>query len=300
MRRGRVLILLGLILAIGTAAAVFVVIQGMEQPQPTVELEDVVVAIQPIAAKEPVEGRIDLRPMPRDYLPQGALRSLEGTEGMLAAGPIAEGTVLYPDLLLTPMEVMQQGELGTLVEPGSVAVAFPISELSSVSYGIRPGDHVDVLMTFFFIDMDQENQAKEPMCPPLCPGAEGGAQAQITEQRPRLAAQLTLQDLEILGVGRWPLEEQTAPTQEEQPGGEEPVPVEPPSYVTLMVTPQDALVLKLAREQGASIDLAVRAQDDAQTFATQQVTLDYILTRFGVSLPPKQPYSIEHIQNVAP
>ncbi len=297
MRRGRILILLGLILAVGTAAAIFVVIQSMEQSQPTVELEDVVVAIQPIGAEEPVEGRIDLRPMPREYLPEGALRSLEGTEGMLAAGPIPEGTVLHPDLLLTPMEVMQQGELGVLVEPGFVAVAFPINELSSVSYGIRPGDHIDVLMTFFFVDLDQETQSKEPLCPPLCPGAQGEAAAQLTEQRPRLAAQLTLQDVRILGVGRWPLEQLPAEQQEQQPG-EEPVQVELPSYVTLMVTPQDALVLKLAREQGASIDLAVRAQDDAQLFTTQQVTLDYILARFGVSLPTRQPYSIENIQNL--
>jgi hypothetical protein len=60
-----------------------------------------------------------------------------------------------------------------------------------------------------------------------------------------------------------------------------------------MLSPQDALVLKLAREHGATIDLAVRAQDDHQVFATQQVTLDYIMARFGVSLPPKQPYAIE-------
>ncbi len=299
MRRGRILILLGVILAIATAAAVFVVIQGMEQSQPELELEEVVVAIQPIAAMEPVEGRIDLRAMPKDYLPEGALRSLDVAEGMLAAGPIPQGQVLHPDLLLTPMEAMQLGELGTLVEPGFVAVAFPINELSSVSYGVRPGDHVDVLMTFYFIDLDQETQSKEPLCPPLCPGSEGEGGAGAAEQRPRLAAQLTLQDVEILGVGRWPLGEQPAQQQEQQPG-EEPVPVEPPAYVTLMITPQDALVLKLAREQGASIDLAVRAQDDAQLFTTQQVTLDYILARFGVSLPPRQPYSIEHIRNLTP
>jgi Flp pilus assembly protein CpaB len=59
-----------------------------------------------------------------------------------------------------------------------------------------------------------------------------------------------------------------------------------------MLSPQDALVLKLAREYGASIQLAVRAQDDHQTFTTQQVTLDYILARFGISVPNKQPFSL--------
>jgi hypothetical protein len=44
----------------------------------------------------------------------------------------------------------------------------------------------------------------------------------------------------------------------------------------------------------------VRAQDDAQQFVTQQVTLDYILARFGVALPVKQPYSLEFISTVRP
>jgi pilus assembly protein CpaB len=215
---------------------------------------------------------------------------------MLAAIPIRQGDIIYSELLISPVEAMKKGELGKLVEPGSVAVAFPINELSSVSYGIQPGDHIDVLMTFFFIDLDQETQMKEPLCAPLCPVPEGQQAAELTAQFPRLAAQLTLQDIEILGVGRWIIEETPAEEQDNQARTGEPVPVELPEYVTLMVTPQDALVLKLAREYGASIELAVRAQDDAQQFVTQQVTLDYILARFGVALPAKQPYSLESIR----
>ena len=300
MRRGRILILLGLILAIGTAAAVYVIIQGMEtQPEP-VETLDVVVAFQPIAEQEPVEGLLEIRPMPRTAIPEGALTSLEDTAGMLAAVPIRQDAIIYPDLLLTPQEAMRRGELGKLVEPGSLAIAFPIDELSSVSYGIQPGDHVDVLMSFFFVDLDQETQMKEPLCAPLCPAPEGQTEAEVTGQIPRLAAQLTLQDIEVLGVGRWIREETPPEEQDNQARGGEPVPVELPEYVTLMVTPQDALVLKLAREYGASIDMAVRAQDDAQQFVTQQVTLDYILARFGVALPAKQPYSLQFIDTVRP
>jgi pilus assembly protein CpaB len=300
MRRGRILILLGLILAIGTAAAVLVILQTTPSEPPQPELEDVVVAVQPIAEEEPVEGRIELRPMPMEYIPEGALRSLEGTDGLLAAGPIPQGAIIHPDLLISPVELMQEGELGKLVEPGLVAIAFPIDELSSVSYGIQPGDHVDVLMTFFFVDVDQDTQVKEPICAPLCPGPEGEQEGQLTEQRPRLASQLTLQDVEILRVGRW-LQEETPPEEaDNQARTGEPVPVELPKYVTLMVTPQDALVLKLARESGASIDMAVRAQDDVQQFTTQQVTLDYILARFGLGLPAKQTYSLEYIETVRP
>ena len=301
MRRGRILILLGLILAVGTAAAVFVVIQSMQEPEGArVDLEDVVVAVQPIAEEEPVEGRIELRPMPIEYVPAGALRSLEGTSGLLAAGPIPQGTVIHPDLLISPADLMREGKLGKLVEPGQVAVALPVDELSSVSYGIQPGDHIDVMMSFYFVDLDQETQAIEPICAPICPGGEGQQEASVTEQRPRLAAQLTLQDVEVLGVGRWNQPEPTPEEQEEAAQRGEPIPVELPKYITVMVPPQDALVLKLAREVGASIDLGVRAEDDAQQFVTQQVTLDYILARFGVSLPARQPYSIQNATGTRP
>ncbi len=299
MRRGRVLILLGLILALVTAGGVFYILtQSAGQPT-TVEVkrEEVVVAIQPIPEDEPIEGRVELRSMPVEAIPEGAIRSIESTSGLLSAGPIPQGTIIQPALLISPMELALEGELGKLIEPGYEAVAFPITELSSVSYGVRPGDYVDILMTFFFVDMDQETQSLEPICPPLCPNLEQ-READITEQRPRLASQLTLQDVEVLGVGQWTTRP-VIPDEGSEPGSnQDEGQVEPPSFITVMLTPQDALVLKLAREYGASIDLAVRAQDDHQQFATQEVTLDYILARFSITLPGKQPYSIENVRGL--
>ena len=303
MRRGRILILLGLILAIGTAAAVFVLLQSATQTSGTPEIarEDVVVAAQPIAEEEEVTGRLEIKAMPVEVIPEGALRRLEGTEGLLAAGPIAQGTIIHPDLLISPQELAREGKLGKLIEPGFEAVAFPINELSSVSYGIQAGDRVDVLMSFAFVDIDQDLQVIEPICPPICQTAEGEGQAALsTQQRPRAVAQLTVQDILVLGVGRWtyapPLPEEQAANAGKSEQAAEP---EPPRFITLMVTPQDALVLKLAREYGASIDLAVRAEDDHQLFTTQQVTMDYILARFAISQPAKQPYGIEGLSGEA-
>jgi Flp pilus assembly protein CpaB len=303
MRRGRILILLGLILALGTAGAVFVLLQGSTTPPPEQPAQqEVVVAMQPIAEDEPVEGRLELRSMPVNAIPQGALRSLAGTSGLLAAGPIPQGTIIQQGLLISPAERMAQGALGTLVEPGFVAVAMPINELSSVSYGVRAGDHVDILMSLHFIDIDQETQMREPVCSPICPsgpeGAEQTSELQMSPQIPRLVSQLTLQDVRVLGVGRWE-QEQVAIQEETRQQQQQAQAVAPelPAFITLMVTPQDALVLKLAREAGASIDLAVRAEEDAQQFATQQVTLDYLMARFSIGLPARQAYTIEDLRS---
>ena len=303
MRRGRLLILLGLILALGTAAVVFFLLQSTAPTgEPEIERVDVVYAMQPIAEDSPVdlEGQLGIKKVPKEGLPESVLRDLEQTQGMLAAVQIEQGDVIYANMIQTPEEQMREGKLGKLVQVGYVAVAFPISELSSVSYGIQPGDHVDILMTFYFIDIDPETQIREPLCPPVCP-VPGGVEAESqevssSEQRPRLAAQLTVQNAEVLGVGRWNYKETAVQEQQARDPDAPPPPEPPPEYITLMLEPQDALVLKLAREYDASIDLAVRAEEDGQPFATQQVTLDYILTRFGVSLPPKQPYTIEQLR----
>ncbi len=308
MRRGRLLIFLGLILALGTAFVVFMVLRniGATPAAPTIPKEEVVVAVQPIAEDEPLEGRVALQERPVDIIPPDAVRSLAATAGMLAAGPIPQGTIIHPSLMISPEARRQEGELGKLVQPGFVAVAFPIDELSSVSYGIRPGDRVDVLMTFNFIDLDQEYQVRAPVCPVICPGLPGSEGELITfgaaDRYPRLVAQLTLQDVEVLGVGRWAQPTPAVTEQETKQQSKETTPttVEIPGYITLMLTPQDALVLKLAREYRASIDLAVRAKDDHQQFTTSQVTLDYILARFSVTLPSKQNYTIEELKGIRP
>ncbi len=296
MRRGRLLILIGLILACGTAAIVFVLLQNMQKTPETTPIttEEVVIAAQPIEEGQPTEGRLAMKAVDVNIIPGGALRSLDGTTGLLTKIRIDQGTIVTAAMLETKEEQMARGQVGQLVEPGYVAMAFPISELSSVSYGVQPNDLVDILVTFVFVDLDTETQSKEPLCPPICPAAEGGQASAAADQIPRLAAQLTLQKVRVLGVGRWTYHGRRRLSQVSKPEATQPATAgEPPQYITLMFPPQDALVLKLAREHKASIDLAVRAKDDTQDFATQQVTLEYMLTRFGVSVPAKHEYTIE-------
>lgn len=298
MRRGRLLILVGLILACGTAAIVYLLLQRVSSQPATEQVvrEEVVVATQPVAEDEVVDGRLELVAVPKETIPEGALRTLDGTTGMIARGPIPQGTIVQMAMLQTPQEQMAEGTAGQLIEPGFLAVAFPITELSSVSYGIQPGDRVDVLLSLNFIDVDLETQNKETICPPLCPSA-GGTEtpATLTGQLPRMITQLTLQNIYVMGVGRWAY--QPVVEEGQQTGGdtEAGAAAEPPQFITLMLQPQDALVLKFAREKGASIDLALRQKDDGQVFPTEQVTLDYLMAHYGISLPDRKDYTIEKL-----
>jgi hypothetical protein len=67
------------------------------------------------------------------------------------------------------------------------------------------------------------------------------------------------------------------------------------TVVTLAVSPQDALVLKWAWESNSSIDLVMRSAIDNDIYAQPEaVTLQYMIDRFQISLPPKLPNTPEN------
>jgi hypothetical protein len=63
----------------------------------------------------------------------------------------------------------------------------------------------------------------------------------------------------------------------------------------LIVTPQDALVLKWAAEAGAAMQVVLRSYADADQPlpSTEAVTLQYMMDRFSIGLPPGLAYGIE-------
>ncbi len=71
--------------------------------------------------------------------------------------------------------------------------------------------------------------------------------------------------------------------------------------MTLAVEPQDALVLLWARKSEMYMELALRAPGSEEArYQPEAVTLQYMLTRFNIAVPPKLEYGFarEAIQNV--
>lgn len=292
MRRGRLLIILGLVLAALTAVGAYVL---LNQPQaataPPVETQTrrVVVALQNIGEGQPIlPETITMADWPKDQVPPGAILNQADVAGKLARVPIFQGQVLQQEMLIDKTEMIAEGTHASWQIPrGKVAVAFPVTRLSSVAYAVQAGDFVDVLVTLNLVTLDVESQVKEPV---ERVGQEGGI---IGEQTPRQVAQLTLQDVQVLRVGEWATETEAVQPPPQQ-GGAQATPVPPgPDIITLLVDQQDALVLKFLRESGAIIDLALRPRDDHDLVSTESVTLDYVIRRFNIAIPPKQPYALE-------
>jgi pilus assembly protein CpaB len=204
MRRGRVFIYLAIILILALAA-VFVVYQryilpgqGEEAaaPEPTqvVDLVDVIVVTQTTPRGAVLDETVlSTVPIARDLYIQGMFTDMAQVVGRQAKFDLDAGIPITASMLADAAEQLSAtGSLWALRIPqGMVAVSIPISRLSSVSYAPRPGDHVSVIMTMMFVDLDSEFQAILPnqVAGVLAPGpglliGQGAAAPEEEGERP--------------------------------------------------------------------------------------------------------------------
>ncbi|MBC8509226.1 MAG: hypothetical protein H8D34_30605 [Chloroflexi bacterium] len=264
MRRGRVFFYLAAILILVLVAA-FVISQRVLQPSgadisdaleptPVVDLVDVVVITQPTprgtVLYETILGTIE---MPRDVVIEGMFTDMALVVGRQAKFDLDSGIPLTASMLVDAADQLSaRGSLAALSIPrGMVAVSIPISRLSSVSYAPKAGDHVSVIASMLFLDLDSEFQTELPnhvrvASGPYVDSETGQAFMTIAIEKPgvdqptafpfygrteldpilnelvyvvpgelqrsRLVTQMMFYDVEILQVGDFPLvEEEAAP-----------------------------------------------------------------------------------------
>ena len=327
MSRSRMLILLGILLLVGALAVLVILPQTLAPaptpvpptPVPEIPTREILVAAQNVPRGSIIKkDAIAPAKWPEDSLfPLGDL-VITDTEKVI--GKIARTDIMYMQPLLTslvavdPKDLAARGSDASLfIPPGRVAVSFPIDQFSSVGYAIGAGDHVDMIVSFAVMDVNQEGQY--PIVPfnrdvvdeLIAAGLEPqDAIARVIGDmnavsiKPRLLSQLTLQNIEVLHVGTWPvggiLPRPTAtplPNAEgQQPapnvGGTPTVTPPRPDMVILLVDQQQALILQWLQTEGnININLALRGAGDNAPVSTETVSYQYILTNFNISIPPK-------------
>ena len=300
-------------------------------PVPPAQVVEIVMSTQPISRGTVInESVVAMVPIPAaDYVEGTFFRSLEDVIGTRARYELLPRTPLT-DALVVPND----GSVAAFDIPrGMVAISIPISKLSSVSYGLQPGDHVNVITTLLILDIDPNFQSRLPNLTTAvtAPGATGEnattAAATIESgiagraefdptlgtaiyvnpsetQRPRMVSQTLIQDAVVLqmGIFEQPKEAAAQPTPEvqAQPQPQDPnaqptpIPVIPvPDVITVIVNPQDAVTLNYLMLAGARLNLVMRAAADDQRIQTEAVTLQFVLDQYNIPNPAKLPYSLE-------
>ena len=91
---------------------------------------------------------------------------LEQAVGRMARADILAGSPVLETVLTAAGQATDLADVGSdaalRIPSGYIAIAVPVTRLSSVAYALREGDHVDVLMSFRFMDVDEEFQTELP------------------------------------------------------------------------------------------------------------------------------------------
>jgi pilus assembly protein CpaB len=163
-------------------------------------------------------------------------------EGKMARYTMDPYTIVTSALVTESPDTEQGSDDALFIDPGMVAVSIPITRLSSVSYAPQRGDHVNVIVTMLFVDLDPAWQTKLPNWTGNVIGPGGGILAgggqlpetTITllaqpfagpseqgrpendplmnqtfyilpseEQRPRLVSQTLIQNVRVLQMGNF-------------------------------------------------------------------------------------------------
>lgn len=182
-------------------------------------------------------------------VPENAVREQESAIGQVTTSQLIAGEILLQPRIAEPGE--QQGrQIHFEIEAGNVAMAFPATDLMSLTGILEPGDVIDFLYT---VDVEEETDT-------------AGADNETTVDTVTF---WSLQQVPITAVVLSP-----AAGGDTQGG--------PPQSYLLALDPQDALLLKHLKDTGAIVDIVLRAREDTTEFETVPVNPDYVEERFNL------------------
>jgi len=209
--RGRVLVLIGaiILLVVLVIVVLFVLPPEEQEAQPETpgaaqvggeagtgqqaegepivrNMVNIVIAIQdlPRGLTIPADG-VAIQPWPEDALPETGNYFVDVNEviGRIARTDIFRGSpVLGRQVVDNLFEIAQTGSDAAALMAGLpadrpwVAVSVPLDPtgIGQVAYGLQPGDYVDVIMSFLFVDVDEGFQTRLPNTISVITRAETG------------------------------------------------------------------------------------------------------------------------------
>jgi pilus assembly protein CpaB len=248
-RSGRLLILIGLILGALAAAAIIVTLNtNNNQPPPVVKLVKVVIAQQSVALGTAIPtGAVSVAEWPEDAVRPEMLTDTNQVVGQISTVPIVPGQEIVRGMIVDKAAAAAGDKAGSpasyAIPADRVAVVYPIDPVSGVASALHEGDRIDMLVSYDLVATGN---------------ISGTAKRQIT--------QIALQDIQIMHIGLWNAGDANAPSA---------------AYLTLLVTPQDALVLKFLRETTTGVQFALRGAGNHTVVRTQPVIIDYVDQRFN-------------------
>jgi len=164
MRLGRLLIVLAVVVILGLVA-VYALLNLGNPPADETGTIDIVIVVQPIPRGGIIRAdQLGYLAYPTGQTIEGMFTNTADVVGKRARYDLESGVPLTQSMVVeSAAEVAETGsDTALLIPAGMVAFPIPIDRFSSLAYGLRAGDHVNVISTMLFVDLDGTYQAMLP------------------------------------------------------------------------------------------------------------------------------------------
>lgn len=285
-RSNRLVILVGVLLAVLAFVAIVILLNSREDPAaPEEVLETVLVATQDIAIGDPVTPDVVEEQQIDPEAVQGTpLRSSTAVSGQPALFAVPSGSQVTAETIGTGNQFAVN--IAAQLEPGEKAIAFQVDRVTGLDFLVKPGDYIDIVFAGQ-VDVVQEtaDSAANPdeAAPPRFEAVTG-----LEDQR---TVKAILQDKRVLYVSSTRAIE-PEPVDADGDGVADPDQPEQAVIDSVIVvfagTAQDAEVIKFAQRDLAEVgqlSAIVRHLDDDAIEETIGITFDQLVAEFGVRIP---------------
>ncbi len=292
----------------------------------------------------PTEALVAI-PWPTNIVPPSAITDPALVVGTRARYTIARGEPIFSTMIVESLAQLSPtgSDAAAQIPAGYVAISIPYNRQHGVALGIKDGDHVNLIVSWAVVDIDQDFQTLLPnmstvlsppnpdavfAIPPSTVSVVNSGNANLPQavgrgatgvevdadfyvvpsepQRPRLVTQGIIQDALVLRVGNFgedkPAVIEPTPTPDPNATASAPPPPTstplPPDIITLVVSPQDAIVLNYVNRLGeryplgVQVTFALRSAGDTSRVDTEAVTLSYMFETYNIALPAKLNYGL--------
>lgn len=155
---------LALICGLIAAGTMYIYLNGANKNS-SVSLKPLVVVKTNIPARSVIEaGQLEVKDVPEQGYPQGGYSTVQNIVGSVALLNLSTGDLIVSSMLERQSSQNSSNGISTgsntalTVPDGKRAVAIPIGLVSGVGYAVKPGDHVDILVTMDIKDSSANAQ----------------------------------------------------------------------------------------------------------------------------------------------
>lgn len=157
----KVFFLLALVCGLIAAGSMYIYLNGATRDEPAT-LKPLVIAKTNIPARSViVASQLEVKQVPEQGYPQGGLSTIQNVVGSVALLNLSTGDLVVRVMLERPNS--QDSDNGNTtgsstaltIPEGKRALTIPIGLVSGVGYAVKPGDHVDILVTMEIKDSNE-------------------------------------------------------------------------------------------------------------------------------------------------